>query len=432
MRVWWHVAWYSAWFSRKRTRAVLWGVGLVSCVLCVMASVVHSAQHNMRHVVAELVSGHVAVQGFYKNHRHDVSLMFPEASSFKEAFKKLPHVIRVTDRLRGWGRFISPSSFHMASVIGIDLNEETSLLRTWGVKREHLVWTPKSVVLCASQAKYLKVGVGDTLSLAVETLQGAVNAVDVQVAAVVEDVGMLHAWNVYTSKELVRSVYQWSKDVSSVLLMYVDNPEKAQDLVPFVLQSLHQKGVQTLLPEQAPYWHKLSRVSAESWTGLRVDVNTWWDELGELAWIFKAFQVLAYVCALCLMGVVSVGLHHMVVSALKRKHHEAGVLRALGMSRLRVWWVVFLEQTMLVVCASCAGCGVAYVLLALTHAVRIPVQNVALKSVLMASVWVFEVSFWDAFAVVCAVTGMACMVAFGPSMRMAFAKPLTLLQPRSS
>src|SRR5690606_37873730 len=85
------------------------------------------------------------------------------------------------------------------------------------------VGQPGKILLFAAQAKKLEVGVADRVTLVTETERGVTNSADFEVAAVVEDMGMMSAWSAFISKRTLIDLYRISPESTGAVMIYLQD-----------------------------------------------------------------------------------------------------------------------------------------------------------------------------------------------------------------
>ena len=96
-------------------------------------------------------------------------------------------------------------------------------------------------------------------------------------------------------------------------------------------------------------------IPSEDWTGQKLDMTTWEDEMSFLSWIFTAVSVLTGILTIVLMVIVIIGILNTLAIAIRERTREIGTLRAIGMQRSKVRWLLLLEAGLLGVVATAAG-----------------------------------------------------------------------------
>ena len=92
-----------------------------------------------------------------------------------------------------------------------------------------------------------------------------------------------------------------------------------------------------------PFWMKFDGVKREDWTGQRIDVTSWEDEISFLSWTIKSFDAISNILVMVLLIIVVVGIMNALWMAIRERTGEIGTLRAIGMTRWKVLWMFNLE-----------------------------------------------------------------------------------------
>jgi ABC-type lipoprotein release transport system permease subunit len=100
---------------------------------------------------------------------------------------------------------------------------------------------------------------------------------------------------------------------------------------------------------------KFQSVSREDWTGQKLDVTTWEDEISFITWVLSALGGLTFVLITILIGIVIVGIMNTMWIAIRERTREIGTLRAIGMQRGAVLWMFLLESLMLGLLGTIVG-----------------------------------------------------------------------------
>jgi ABC-type lipoprotein release transport system permease subunit len=129
-------------------------------------------------------------------------------------------------------------------------------------------------------------------------------------------------------------------------------------------------------PDPRPYWEKLfGKVNAEDWTGQKLDVTTWEDEMTFLSWILSAILSITAVLIFVLLVIVVVGILNTLAIAIRERTREIGTLRAIGMQRRKVAWLFLLEAALLGLAGTAAGALAGVAVCAAIDAARLAVPE---------------------------------------------------------
>ncbi|MGC3997103.1 MAG: FtsX-like permease family protein [Anaeromyxobacter sp.] len=131
-----------------------------------------------------------------------------------------------------------------------------------------------------------------------------------------------------------------------------------------------------LEPDPQPYWMKLfQKIPSEDWTGQKLDVTTWKDEMGQFLQFIKGVQWLTLIVVSVLLAVVLVGIFNSLTIAVRERTRGIGTLRAIGMQRGRVLWLMLLESGLLGLCGTLGGAAVAVAIAAALNAHGVPIPE---------------------------------------------------------
>ena len=203
---------------------------------------------------------------------------------------------------------------------------------------------PGSLLIFASQAKKLKVKTGDSLVFSVLTPRGVNNTVDVRVVAVAEDMGLLSSWNVFVPIATLRQLYQMNDDSTGALLIYLKDMKRIPQDTEILRKALSAAGYSVMdAGVGKAFWMKLQEVSREEWTGQKLDLTTWEDEISFVSWTLKAIDGLSFLLTSVLLVIIAVGIMNTLWIAIRERTREIGTLRAIGMQRPRVMAMFVIE-----------------------------------------------------------------------------------------
>src|SRR4249919_2658770 len=103
------------------------------------------------------------------------------------------------------------------------------------------------------------------------------------------------------------------------------------------------------------FWMKFQSVAREDWTGQKLDVTSWEDELSFMMWTLQALQGLTGILITILVAIVVIGIMNTMWIAIRERTREIGTLRAIGMQRGGVLWTFLLESLLLGVIGTVVG-----------------------------------------------------------------------------
>lgn len=431
--------------SSRRTIFLGVALFLVTFLMVQLLSLTHGITDNVIRATTTVSSGHVNIGGFFKATPSDVQTVITRVDELKAEVKEaLPDAARVIDRSRGWGKIISDHGTVQSGLNGITLGEEGALFDILSLAPEkdykESTSTPDKVrgsfqrlkkgdiILFASQAKRLKVEVGDSVTLRTETLRGATNTADATVAAIARDLGPLSSWATFVDKSTVAELYQWKPGISGAVQIYFDSAEKAEDGMNRLRAHLANKGWPLVDHTSEPFFMKLMQVPQEDWTGQKYDVTTWADEASFVTYIITAISSVSFLLLALLSVIIAVGIMNTMYIAVRERTREIGTLRAIGMSRSGVLRLILLEALTLGFAATSAGALTGLAVAGAIDSAAIHVDVEALRAILLSDTIHLSARLGDVVTAVVAFTFLTAVSALLPALRASRIAPVTAMQ----
>jgi putative ABC transport system permease protein len=402
----------------------------VTALLVLLGALTSGMEAAMTESATTLMTGHVNVGGFFKITSSSTAPLVSEYPKvLAEVEKRVPEIDYVTVRGRGWAKAVSESTSMDLVLAGVDVAREPAFRRVLRIvdgKLEDLA-QPNTVLLFEGQADRLKVKVNDVLTISAPTARGVNNTADVRVAAIARNVGLLSAFSAFIQGDTLRLLYGLNVNTTGAIHLYLKDPAAAPAVASRLRAALVEAGWRVMEPEAQPYWMKLMQtVPSEDWTGQKLDVTTADDEMGQFKQFILALRVVTSLLVVILMAVVVIGILNTLAIAIRERTREIGTLRAIGMQRSKVRWLILVETALLAVLGTAAGAlgatGVALGLnaagIALPEAVQVFLAQERLTFLLAPRAIVADVLFLAAVTVV---------ASWFPARRAARLKPITAM-----
>ena len=341
-------------------RTLLLGGALmgVTTLLVLLLGILNGIRSTILESATTLMTGHVNVGGFFKvtaGAAAPVVTHYPEIEAVIR--KAVPELDYVTQRGRGWAKVVSDTGSIQSGVGGIDILHEPRFRKVIQVKQGSLdgLAQPGTILIFDQQAEKLGVRVGDQLTLSAYTLRGVANTVDVRVAAIARNVGLLSTWNTFVPDSTLRSLYQLNDQATGALFLYLKDVKQVPQVQERLRTALAQAGYQMMEPDPRAFFFKFDTVNREGWTGQKLDVTTWEDEISFIEWTITAITWLSYTLIGILLVIIVVGLMNTMWITIRERTREIGTLRAIGMQRARVMAMFMIEAFTLALTATLAG-----------------------------------------------------------------------------
>ncbi|WP_164003096.1 ABC transporter permease, partial [Pyxidicoccus caerfyrddinensis] len=303
----------------------------VTALLVILMGLSTGMKDTMLRSATTLSTGHVNVAGFFKVSAGQSAPVVTGYPKILEQIRKdVPEVDYIVHRGRGWANVVSETSSMKLGVGGIDITAEPGFRQVIQVREGSLdgLARSNSVLLFEKQAKRLEVKVGDTLTIAAPTLRGTSNTVDVQVVAIAANVGMMSDFNVYVPSGTLRALYQLRDDTTGAIQVYLKDVAQVPEVQARLRKTLAAAGHEIMDNDPRAFFFKFEVVNREPWTGQKLDITNWEDEINFISWTLAALNFLTGALTFVLLVIICVGIMNTLWIAIRERTREIGTLRA--------------------------------------------------------------------------------------------------------
>jgi len=415
---------------RRRNLFLGAAIAAVAALLVLFLGLVAGIRGAMMESATTLMCGHVNVGGFFKITSGTSAPLVTDWPKVMEDVRRLvPELDYATIRGRGYVKAISDSESMDLVISAIQIDKERRFRRVVEPIQGKLddLAQPNTILLSDKQAERLHVKVGDALTLSAPTARGVNNTVDVRVVAVMKSVGVLSSIFAFLPEESLRKLYQLNDRTTGAIHLFLKDPDLAPQVMSRLIEDLRKAGYPVMDHDPQPYWMKLMmKVNNEDWTGQKLDVTTWQDEVSFLDTMLKIVSALATILISILLFIVVVGIMNTLWIAIRERTREIGTLRAIGMQRRKVLWLFLLEAGLLALGGATVGVLAGWGFAALVNAANVKV-NEGLQ-MLISQDRLSVVVHPGALAVyVAGITLLTAVGALLPSLRAARLRPVTAM-----
>jgi putative ABC transport system permease protein len=415
----------------RRTLFLGGAIAAVTMLLVLLTGLSTGIRETMIETATTLSTGHLNVGGFFKVTAGQAGPIVTDYKKILEVVKReVPEMTFAVQRGRGWAKVVSDTGSEQLGVNGIDIKNEpqfASVLQIVSGKLEDLA-EPGTALIFDNQAEKLGVKVGDALTYSAPTTRGTNNTIDVRVAAIAKSLGLLSSWTTFVPIETLRALYQLRPDTTGVvqIMLKPEAVDHVNDIAARLRTSLETAGYRVMTADPRAFWMKFQSVSREDWTGQKLDVTTWEDEISFITWTLKALQGLTGVLIAILLGIVVIGIMNTMWIAIRERTREIGTLRAIGMQRGGVLWMFLLESLMLGLVGTIVGAIAGFAIAGALNAAHIHVGTGA-QFILMSDhvrLAVHAGLLVRSIVIITLITGLAALY---PSLRAARLRPVVAM-----
>jgi putative ABC transport system permease protein len=413
---------------RRRTLFLGMAPAGVTGLLILLTGLATGIRETLLHTATTLTSGHLNVAGFFKV---SAGSSAPVVTRYEEVMKTVrqavPEMRFAVQRGRGWAKIISDRGSMQAGIGGIDIKSEPEFKNVLTILSGNIdeLSQPNTILVFEGQLEKLGVQVGDAITISAQTTRGTANTIDCRVAAIAKDVGLLSKWNVYVPNETLRALYQLRADATGAIHIMLGDDQlgNIDGIAARLRTSLAQAGHKMMEPNPQAFWMKFESVNREDWTGQKLDVTTWEDELSFMMWTLQALQGLTMVLMVILIGIVVTGIMNTMWIAIRERTREIGTLRAIGMHRRAVARMFLLESLVLGVVGTAVGALAAAAIAAGINSLAIQVP-LSVQLFLMSDYVRLAVKPGTAIQAVVMLSLVTGLAALYPSIRAARLRPI--------
>jgi ABC-type lipoprotein release transport system permease subunit len=414
---------------RRRTALLGGAIAGVTAVLVILMGVTNGMKATMLESATTLMSGHVNVGGFYKVTAGQSAPVVTEYPKLIEQLRKeVPELDYVTNRGRGWARLVSDTGSVQVGVGGIEIETEPGFRKVVQVREGSLdgLKEPGTILIFEEQAKKLGVKVGDTLTLSAPTMRGVNNTLDVRVAAIAANIGMMSSFNTFVPNKSLQDLYQLKNDATGAVHLYLKDMKDVPTVQQRLRVKLAEAGYQMMDNDPRAFWMKFDVVNREGWTGQKLDITNWEDEISFVQWVVQALSFITVWLTFVLLVVIAAGIMNTLWIAIRERTREIGTLRAIGMQRARVLVMFLTEALLLSFTSTVVGATVATSLCLFINAQQVKVPEVV-QVMLLTEHWFLKVDPGPVIFAVVLITGASMLVSLIPSFLAARMKPVTAM-----
>lgn len=429
MRMLLMIAVRNLWQHKRRTLLLGAAVATVTTLLIVLLSLFSGMRATMLRTATTLMTGHVNVAGFYKITSGTAAPLVSKYKPLVELVKQnTPGLKQVVTRGRGWGKVISDTTSIQSALSGLEIESEPAFREVIevahgsldGLKEKH------SVLLFEQQAERLKVKVGDNVTLSAATFRGVNNTVDLKVAAIAKDLGFMSGFNVYCQADSIRELYGLDPGTTGALQIMLKDPEQADAVATLLREKIEKAQYRVMDRVPKPFFAKFDTVRREDWTGQKIDITTWSDEMAFMRYTLDTVQVLTFIVISVLVVIIIVGVMNTLWMAIRERTKEVGTLRAIGMQRGYVLAMFVTEMAVLAFSSTALGALVATLLCWGVNAAHFAVPK-AFAVFLMSPTLVLAPDFAIAVKSLLAIAVVTTLGALFPAYRATKLQPVTAM-----
>ncbi len=328
------LAWRNLWRNRRRTIIAVSSIVFSVLLASWMRSMQEGSYDSMIENSVKFYSGYLQVQDTAYWDERTLDNSFKATNELKEKIASLDDVTLVVNRVESFALAANHLKSKPAMVMGIEPEAEDQITKiSQKVKQGRFLKTgDKGALLGEGLAKYLNLGVGDTLVMISQGYHG------ISASGLFEIVGLLSHPNqefnnhmVYLDLGTARDFYS-AYGLSTSLVVMTHNHYEVKHL---------KKAISEIIPPQNR-------------------VMTWTEMQPDLEQLIESDRGSGIIMLGILYMVIAFGMFSVVLMMVKERSREFGVVHAVGMQKSKLAVVVFFETIFIGLIGCITGLVISY------------------------------------------------------------------------
>ena len=329
------LAWRNVWRNRRRTFIAISSIVFSVLLASWMRSMQEGSYTSMIDNVVKFYSGYLQVQDSAYWNERTLDNGFEASEELISKIESVDQVTLVSQRVESFALAANKMFSKPAMVMGIEPEAENKITNiSKKIKTgEFLSSGDKGVVLGSRLAKYLELGVGDTLIMISQGYHG------ISANGLFRVKGIMKHPNPEFDKRLVFMEINQAREfysaygISTSLVVMTDDSYQ----VNFI-----KKDIKALIPEKN-------------------SVMTWIEMQPEIEQLIQSDRGSGIIMLAILYMVIAFGMFSVIMMMVKERKREFGVIHAVGMKKTKISIIVFLETLIIGMIGSSIGLLISFI-----------------------------------------------------------------------
>lgn len=324
------LAWRNIWRNKRRSYITIASITFAVMLACAMRSVQLGSYERMIETAARFFTGYIQIHknGYWEDKTIDNSFSYTE--DLIEKVASVEGVLEVVPRIESFALASYDQKTKGTMVLGIDPEKEHKLTEVKDklVEGEYLKADDQSIMIAKGLADYLRVGIGDSVVLIGQGYHGT-NAVGIYPVSGIMKFPVPEQNNstIYLPLKEAQWLYATGDQLSSLSLV-IDKANHVDRIVAGIskdvdLEAYEVMGWKELMPELVQ--------------GIEI------DNLSSKVMIWILYIVIGF------------GMFGTFLMMTAERMYEFGVLLSIGMKRIKMQFVIFLEMALMATIGVIAG-----------------------------------------------------------------------------
>ena len=324
------LAWRNIWRNKRRTWITISAIGFAVFFATVLKSTQIGSYDRMIDNVARFFTGYAQVHasGYWEEKSLDYT--FEHNESDLKTIENMEGVSLATPRLESFALASFGIQTKGTMVMGIDIEKEDQLtqIRSKLVEGSYLNADDEGILIAKGLAEFLKVSVGDTLVLISSGYHGANAAGKYAVKGILKfPVPDQNNGVIYMTLASAQYLYAAENRLTSYALL-VNNDQDTENIVASLKSGLNSDNY---------------------------EVMSWREMLPEIIQQIELDYVSGWIMRLVLYIIIGFGIFGTFLMMVNERRYEFGIMMAIGMKRLKLQIIVFMETILISIVGILTG-----------------------------------------------------------------------------
>ena len=351
MKEYFKIAWRNLWRNKRRTLLTITSVLFALFLAPIMRSMQLGSYALMIESAVKSTTGYIQVheKGYWADKNLDNT--FETSDSLENAILANPNISLIIPRLESFALLSSGLQTKGSAVIGTipEVEHSVSGLKDRLIEGEYFQENDQAILIAEGLAKYLKVGLGDTVVLLGQGYHGQTAAGAYPIKGIIRFIQPeINNTMTYIPLNLARELYSSPQRLTSLSVMLKD-PDK-------------------MMRTRA----ELIKSSPEN-----LEIMTWNEMLTEMVNAIEGDNIQGLATLSILYIVVGFGILGTILMSTMERRKEFGIMVAVGMRRTKLAFIIFFETLIMSIIGVLSGVLVSLPLLIYFYYNPIPLTGQA-------------------------------------------------------
>lgn len=342
------IAWRNLWRNKRRSLITIASIFFGVIIATVMNSLQDGTYANMIDMMVKMSSGYVQIQNPEYFNNRSINNIFTPSQRLLDELDNTQKVTAVAKRLDSFALISTGANTRGGAVVGFepDIDKQTSNLQNWVSDGKFLEKGDNGVLVTFNIAKHLGLSVNDSVILISQGYRGVTAAGVYPIRGILTfNTPQMNNIGVFMDIKQAQSLYSAEGMVSSLMLMVDDYSD-----VPNVK-------------------HKLSNLTNGS-----LAVYGWEELNPEIVQFIESDKAGGVIMLGILYIVIGFGIFGTIIMMVAERKRELAVMVAVGMQKLKLGTILFLETVLIGLIGVISGFAVSVpiILLMVGNPIELP------------------------------------------------------------